>query len=186
MHPLTDSERADIARITQNGALGAAAETIARHFLCVDLQRSDARCNDFARLTRDELLPLEAAESGVNNEAVAKAFDVAAAAIRALAETVGAGSVLDRAVSRCLLYLWMYLWVCIAPPTAPPSRRARSTAINCYPDERSREGRLVHWRRRTRGIRCSPGRLELRVHPTTERALTRLVEPWTVACITSR
>jgi hypothetical protein len=80
---LTDIERGDIARIAHNSAPGTTHETIAKHFIAVGLERAAVRCDDLAAITRDGLKP-SANEGEIDlNEAVAKAFEIAATAIRA-------------------------------------------------------------------------------------------------------
>ena len=80
---LTDVERGDIARIAHNSARGTIHETIAKHFLAVGLERAAVRCDEFAALTRKQLAPTATGGEININEAVAKAFEIAATAIRA-------------------------------------------------------------------------------------------------------
>ena len=74
---LTDAERADIARIAHNTAVGAIHETLARHFVAVGLERAAVRCEEFALVARDD-------HEDAASEAMAKTFELAAAGIRAL------------------------------------------------------------------------------------------------------
>jgi len=67
---LTDTDRADIARIVINSEAGI-HETLAKHFIAVGLERAAMRCEQFADATRADA-------------SVAQAFDIAASAIRAL------------------------------------------------------------------------------------------------------
>ena len=69
---LTDSDRADIARIVINSKAGI-HETLAKHFIAVGLERAAVRCEQFADVTRPS-----------TDASVPQAFEIAAAAIRAL------------------------------------------------------------------------------------------------------
>ena len=69
---LTDSDRADIARIVINSNAGI-HETLAKHFIAVGLERAAVRCEQFADVTRPS-----------TDASVPQAFEIAAAAIRAL------------------------------------------------------------------------------------------------------
>jgi len=71
---LTDSEREALARICRNSASETVHEAIAKHFIALGLERAAVRCDELSALTRRKLEPAEA---------VAKAFEIAAAAIRA-------------------------------------------------------------------------------------------------------
>jgi hypothetical protein len=70
---LTDAEREALARICRNNAGETVHEAIAGHFVVLGLERAAMRCDELAALTRKQLAPVEA---------VAKAFEIAAAAIR--------------------------------------------------------------------------------------------------------
>ena len=48
---LTDTDRADIARIVINSEAGI-HETLAKHFIAVGLERAAMRCEQFADATR--------------------------------------------------------------------------------------------------------------------------------------
>ena len=48
---LTDTDRADIARIAINSEAGI-HETLAKHFIAVGLERAAMRCEQFADATR--------------------------------------------------------------------------------------------------------------------------------------